>query len=118
MVNRERAHTFIGLITALAVLTILGGAALSGGNAHFSTIGRVFGEYRVAETATGRLEELTADDAALVTGEREFETPEGMKGTETIKEVLPGLLEIRVRVSRPGVRSITLTTLAARGGRR
>ena len=118
MVNRERGHTFMGLMIAMAVLTIVAGAALSGGNAHVRTIQRSFDEHRIAEAATARLEALAADGATLEPGEREFEVPTGLSGTESVAEVRPGLYEVRVRVTRPGVPPITLSTLVARGGKR
>jgi len=116
MVNRERGHTFLQLIIAMSVLTVLAGAALSGGSAHFATIGRAYGDLRMSQAATDRLEELTAEDTVLSPGERSFSTPDGMAGTERITEVRRGLYEIRVRVVRAGVPPVTLTTMAARGG--
>jgi hypothetical protein len=118
MVNRERGHTFMGLMIAMAVLTIIGGAAVTGGNAHLKTIGRAFDEHRLAEAAAARLEALAADDAVLVAGERSFPAGAGMTGAERVTEVRPGLFEVRVTVAKDGVPPVTLTTLEARGGGR
>lgn len=118
MVNRERGHTLMQVVIAISMLTILSGAALSGGNSHFTTIGRAYDELRASEAAADRLEAIAADDAAPTIGERGFEAGPGMEGTETIAEVRPGLYEVRVRVTKPGARPAILTTLVAREVRR
>jgi len=118
MVKRERGHTVMELVITVSVVAMLAGAALSGGNAHFATIGRSYDELQATEAATDRLETIVASDAAPVPGERGFETSAGLSGTETVTVVEPGLYEVRVRVIRQGARPAVLTTRVAHGGKR
>ncbi|MEN8151363.1 MAG: prepilin-type N-terminal cleavage/methylation domain-containing protein [Planctomycetota bacterium] len=115
MVNRERGYTVMELTIAVAVVAMLAGAALSGGTAHFATVGRAYDELRTSEVAADRLEMVSAADAAPVPGERTFVVPAGMSGSERVRVVEPGLYEVRVRVTKPGARPAELTTLLARG---
>ena len=118
MVRDERGQTMIEVLAAMAVITILCGAALSGGRAHFTEIGRAYDDLTLTEVAASRLEVLTDSGTQLEPGKRSFEVPAGIAATETIREVRPGLYEITVRVTGKMAAPVTLVTLANREVRR
>lgn len=113
---RERGFTLIEAVIALAVISVLAGAALTGLGAHLGTVRASFDELALTRLASGRLDEIRAADAAPVPGEREVTAPRpGVTMRETVREREPGLFEVTVAVAAAeGGRRVSLTTLVAR----
>jgi hypothetical protein len=117
---RERGVTVLEVTITLAVITVLLTAALGGIRAHQISVALEYQRLETSRAASSRLEELRSETVDLQPGARAF-TPllRGGTGTETIREIEPGLYEVEAVVVHDdtGVRA-SLTTLVAREGKR
>lgn len=113
MVARARGFTVLEVVVALAVLTIVATSVMVGERGQLRQVGHSFDELMASRIAAGRLEVLAT--ARLVPGETVFDVEEpGLEGVQRIRELTPGLFEVRVSVQRPGGREFRLTTLMTR----
>ena len=100
VVSRERGHTVISVIVALAVLTVLATASYLGGRGQLAHAARSFDKLEATRKAAGRLEALEEVEA----GESLFPG-----GRQVVREIEPGLFEVQVTVD-----GVVLTTLVRR----
>lgn len=114
--TREKGFALIEAVIALAVISVLAGAALTGLGAHLGTVRASFDDLALTRLASGRLDEIRAADAGPVPGEREVPAPRpGVTMRETVREREPGLFEVTVAVAAGGnAPRVSLTTLVAR----
>lgn len=110
----EKGLTVLELVVALAVLTVIVTSVMVGERGQLASVTRSFDELAASRAAAARLEDLA--DAPLEPGRTTFDValPDCL-GVQTVREVTPGLFEVRVRVERrKGGGGTTLTTLMAR----
>lgn len=114
MVAREKGISVLELVIALAVITVIVTSVMVGERSQLAGVTRSFDRLAASRAAAARLEELAA--APLEPGRTMFDVDlPGHLGLQTVREVTPGLFEVRVRVEREnGGGATSLTTLMAR----
>lgn len=114
MVAHEKGISVLELVIALAVITVIVTSVMVGERAQLAGVTRSFDRLAASRAAAARLEELA--DAPLEPGRTTFDVGvPGCLGSQTVREVTPGLFEVRVRVERDnGGGATSLTTLMAR----
>ena len=114
MVGRARGYTLIEVVCAMAVLTIVSTAVLTGERGQLAGVRQSVDDLAASRAAAARLEEYHASDPLLITGRRVFPVGlAGCRGIEEVRRVTSGLFEVTVTVRRGDADLARLTTLVA-----
>jgi hypothetical protein len=86
----------------MGILTVLLTAAIGGVRAHQVSVAKQWRRLEAAQAASSRLEVLRDETAAVAPGVTSFApSMAGARGTQVVRVVEPGLLEVTVRVRHP-----------------
>jgi hypothetical protein len=110
----SRGFSALEAVVALAVVTLLTAVVMDGGRAESRAALMAGDALRARLAASSRLETVSPDEWRP--GSRPFETRRpGLTGHEEVREVSPGLLEVRVLVrAASGARVELVTRVAVR----
>ena len=97
--RRQRGFSFAEVMIAAAILSTLGSSLLGGQDRERVELASSFDHLQAETHAQGVLETLRTTRTALTPGTSDLANlPPGLRGTLTIREALPGLMDIHVQV--------------------